>query len=274
VKRLIEQAKKRAVAFEQMLDMRMTALVRPADRPLEPLEIRNAILREIETQVIPGPQGTNVFPYNDVTVELRARSTALDAALEATLDGLEAAARQRIANQQCDAPRDFAVRFTRVTSPPETWPAGQVYRVAFDRVLSSKPVAIDPVPLALVLTLRNGAETTSYRLAHGRMDIGRTADVCDRNGQLVRRNAVVVSDAYDSNGTVSRRHAHIKAAVDSEGRCQFTLYDDSSRYGTRIVRDGDTVTVHAGTRGVRLRDGDELHFGDVVAAVRFEPDTV
>jgi FHA domain len=270
MKRLIEEAKRQAVAFEQMLDVKMTELVRPAARPLEPLEIRNAILREIESQIIPGPHGTRVFPYNDITVQVRVRSAALDAALDATLEGLEAAARQRVLQRRCEMPRDFTLRVARVPAPPDDWLPNQLHRVAFDRVVSTQSTAAAIPAKALVLSLRGDRDTSTFRLAQGRLDIGRTADVCDRNGQLVRRNAVVISEAYDPNGTVSRRHAHIKAAADADGRRVFTVYDDGSRYGTRIVRDGDTLRVHAGTLGVRLRDGDELQLGEVSAGVRFE----
>jgi hypothetical protein len=274
MKRLIEQAKRQAMAWEEMLDVRMTALVRPTARPLEPLEIRNAVLREIEAQIIPGPQGNRLFPFNEVTVELRARSAALDAALEATLEGLEGAARQRIRERQCEAPRELTVRMARVTSPPEGWGPDQIHRVTFDRVASVPPVQLEVSPIALVLTLRGGQDAATYRLTHGRLDIGRTADVCDRNGQLIRRNALVVSEMYDPNGTVSRRHAHIKASFDGDSRRVFTVYDDGSRYGTRLVRDGETIRVHPGTLGVRLREGDELQLGEVVASVRFEPEAI
>jgi FHA domain len=274
MKRLIEQAKRQAMAWEEMLDVKMSALVRPTARPLEPLEIRNAVLREIEAQIIPGPQGNRLFPYNQVTVELRARSSGLDAALEATLEGLEAAARQRIRDRQCEAPGDLTVRMARVASPSEGWTPEQLHRVTFERVASAQPLQMNVTPVALVLTLRGAQDAATYRLTQGRIDIGRTADVCDRNGQLIRRNALVVTESYDPNGTVSRRHAHIKAAVEGDGRRMFTVYDDGSRYGTRIVRDGETLRVHAGTLGVRLRDGDQLQLGEVVAAVRFEAESL
>ena len=270
MKRLIEQAKRQAVAFEQMLDLKMSALVRPTARVLEPLEIRNAILREIEAQIIPGPHGTTVFPYNDVTVHLRARSAAHDAALDATLEGIGAAARDRLTQRHCGMPREVVLRIEWVRVAPDEWPPDQMHRVAFNRVAHPPAAPVDTVGSMLVLTLRGAGDATTYRLTSGRLDIGRTADVCDRNGQLVRRNAVVVSDAFDPNGTVSRRHAHVRAHTDSEGRRVFTLYDDGSRYGTRIVRDGDTLRVHTGTLGVRLRDGDEVQLGDVSASIRLE----
>jgi hypothetical protein len=273
MKRLIEQAKRQAIALEQLLDVRMNTLVRPAARPLEPLEIRNAILREIERQIIPGPQGTRVFPYNDVTVELLEREPPQNASLDATLDaggGLEAAARQRVAQARSGVPRDFVLRVVRIAAKSDEWPSEDLYRVRFDRVAPSHRPEQDATASTLVLTLGGASGPNIYRMTHGRMDIGRVGEVRDRDGRLVRRNAVVVLDAQDPDGTVSRRHAHVKTTVDSDGRRHFALYDDGSRYGTRIVRDGETVTVHAGTKGVRLRDGDELHFGDVCMAVRLE----
>jgi hypothetical protein len=274
MRRLIEQAKQRAIALEQMLDLHVNTLVRSGGRPLEPLEIRNAILGHIERQVIPGPNGTRMFPYNLVTVELLSRDAARDAALEATLEGdggLEAAARQRVVRARTDVPRDFALRVTRVPAKPDDWHGDDAYRVRFDRVVRSRQRAEETRGTALVLAIGSAMDpATIHRMAHGRMDIGRVADVRDREGRLVRRNALVISDAQDPNGTVSRRHAHVKAVVDTDGRTVFSIFDDGSRYGTRIVRNGETISVHPGSRGVRLQDGDELHVGEVVAAVRLE----
>jgi hypothetical protein len=271
VRRLIEQAKQRAVAFEQMLDGKMSALVRPMARPLEPLEIRHAVLREIEAQAIPGPQGVHVFPYNRVTITVRSASPAQQTAVDVAFDAIERVARQRLTERRIDTPRDLTVRVVHVESAPPEWIADEQYRVTFDRVTAAQPAAAETSAATLVLDVRGAHESIAYRLTQGRMDIGRTAEVRDRDGHLVRRNAVIVGDEYDPDGTVSRRHAHLKAASDADGRRVFIVFDDASRYGTRIVRDGETITVHPGSLGVRLRDGDELHLGDVVAAVRLEP---
>ena len=275
MKRLIEQAKQGAIALEQLLDAGVNTLMRPAARALEPLETRNAILLDIERAVIPGPHGTRLFPYNDVTVELVKGTVAQNAALEATLDGdggLEKAVRQRLAQSRCDPPRDFTFRVVRLAFVPHDWPADQLHRVRFDRV--APPLrSTDEMPattLLLALKPAGEAEARTYRMTHGRLDIGRVAEVLDPEGRLVRRNAVVIADVNDPNGTVSRRHAHIKATPDPEGGRVFAVYDDGSRYGTRIVRDGETITVHSSTRGVRLRDGDEIHLGDVSAMIRLE----
>jgi hypothetical protein len=272
MRRLIEQAKRQAVALEQMLDGHINTLVRPLARPMEPLEIRNAVLREIEERVIPGPNGTRMFPYNEVTVELLPQDIAQSAVLDATLEaegGLEAAARRRIAQARSEAPRDFTLQIRRLAEKPADWPFDRFYRVQFDRVAPSCPPQEDAGASTLVLTFAGAPGATTYRMTHGRMDIGRVAEVRDRDGRLVRRNAVAVSSEHDPNGTVSRKHAHLKAS-DVEGRRVFWLFDDGSRYGTRLVRDGETVTVHAGTRGIRLRDGDEIHLGEVIVTVRLE----
>jgi hypothetical protein len=46
------------------------------------------------------------------------------------------------------------------------------------------------------------------------------------------------------------------------------LRDDGSRYGTNVVRNGETIPVHTATSGVRLHDGDEIYFGSAHARVR------
>jgi pSer/pThr/pTyr-binding forkhead associated (FHA) protein len=135
------------------------------------------------------------------------------------------------------------------------------------------PASEENIPVTLVLTVVGASALPgSFRFTQGRLDIGRVSEVRDRDGRLVRRNAVVISDADDPNGTVSRRHAHVTAGGDRHGPRSFAVYDDTSRYGTRIVRKGQTVTVHPGTLGVRLRDGDELHFGEVMVIVRLDPE--
>jgi len=63
---------------------------------------------------------------------------------------------------------------------------------------------------------------------------------------------------------VSRQHAHIEY-VDA-GR-HYRLRDDRSAHGTSIVRNGRTVLVPAGSRGIRLESGDEIVLGEARARV-------
>jgi hypothetical protein len=266
VKRLIERATQRAVELERLLDDRVSALVRRTPRPLEPLEIRHAILKEIELQVMPGPNGTRVFPYDEITIELLWRTASENAALEAMLEsegGLHAEASARLAERGCAVPTGFVVHTVPVAPRPSDWASTDLYRVRFRRS-SRRQQNADRAPCVAVIT--TSPPSISYRITEPRVDIGRVAEVRDRDGRMVRRNALVFSEEHDPRGTVSRRHAHITCAV-AGGATVYTLYDDGSRYGTRIVRQGLTIPVHPGTVGVKLRDGDELHFGEAIASL-------
>jgi len=274
MKDLIELARRKAVRLERLLDDRVNALVRTPDRGLEPLEVRAAVLDEIESRTVPGPKGTCLFPFDEVRVELLGGTSEEIAALEATLDsdgGLEAAARARLVDRSCPAPA-LVVRVASAATEPGTI-AETRYRVAFRR--GSVRPAQEPIAPTLVVTVGSGTAATRCELAHGRLDIGRVADVRDRDGRLVRENALVIPDTYDPHGTVSRRHVHITATSNAAGHVVFRVYDDGSRYGTDVVRHGHTIAVHAGPPGVTLRDGDELHLGEASASVSLvAPDAV
>jgi hypothetical protein len=43
---------------------------------------------------------------------------------------------------------------------------------------------------------------------------------------------------------------------------ELRLFDDRSAHGTSIVRNGKTISVPAGSKGVRLQSGDEVVLGD------------
>jgi hypothetical protein len=89
-------------------------------------------------------------------------------------------------------------------------------------------------------------------------------EVLDRDRRVIRRNQVVFDESDDPvNATVSRAHAHIR--ISPAGECR--LFDDRSSYGTRIFRAGQTISLPpTGGRGTRLKDGDEIYFGQ--ASVR------
>jgi hypothetical protein len=47
------------------------------------------------------------------------------------------------------------------------------------------------------------------------------------------------------------------------------LHDDDSEHGTQIVRDGRTIPVLRGARGVRLQPDDEVVLGEARVRIRF-----
>ena len=61
------------------------------------------------------------------------------------------------------------------------------------------------------------------------------------------------------------RHAHIDCG---ESPASYRLFDDRSAQGTSIVRNGKTVSVPVGTRGVRLQSGDEIVLGEARLRVK------
>jgi hypothetical protein len=119
-----------------------------------------------------------------------------------------------------------------------------------------------------IRVLRGEAERPTYCFAERIINIGRCAEVHDEANRLVRRNHAVLLDLdRGPNSTVSREHAHISFDLDTGW---YRLYDDASRFGTQIYRDGRIIDVPQGpTGGAWLRTGDEVHLGQARLAVDF-----
>ena len=255
------------------LEKRLEKLAERDDVAPEPVEIRRAILDEVEEHVTPGPRSKRVFPFNRVSVAIVApdarRRTEIDAVLGGER-GLAAAIADRLREAGCDpvAGLEAHVRYARRAA------AGQPLSRPITLVCTKAdaPPAV-PAPLragtAQVVVLTGTGTRKSYPLAGERTNIGRTAEVLDREHRVVRRNQVVFPERDNPvNATVSRAQAHIRQAGDGEYR----LYDDRSTHGTRVFRKGRTIALPSGSpRGVRLQPGDEIYFGQ--ASVRFEVKT-
>ena len=121
----------------------------------------------------------------------------------------------------------------------------------------------------LRVTIVNGtAEQATYVFSLPRVNLGRCAEVRDSLSRLVRTNHVAFVDlAGTSNDSVSRQHAHIEYV---EAARHYRIRDDRSAHGTSLVRNGRTLSVPAGSRGIRLESGDELVLGE--ARVRISID--
>jgi len=78
---------------------------------------------------------------------------------------------------------------------------------------------------------------------------------------------VFLDTEHGPNSTVSREHAHIKFDFDTGW---YRLYDDASRFGSRIYRGGQIIDVPQGpVGGAWLRSGDEVHLGQARLGVDF-----
>jgi hypothetical protein len=263
------------------------------DAPVTALEIRRAILDDVEEQVTPAGRSRRVFPYDEVAIEVlggdsrsrtattarRASGPALPARaeLEAVLDpdaGFLEAIRDRLQEAGCERPGRLNVSVTVLRKARPDWKAGILFRVAYTRTPSpaahqppvregaaTQPAApsADAARPAQIVVLEGDATKKAYTLSGERTNIGRLAEVTDRHRRVVRRNQIVFLDAdSETSQTVSRAQAHIRFTPPAEYR----LFDDHSSYGTRIVRGGRMIELPSGSpRGARLQAGDEIYFG-------------
>jgi hypothetical protein len=239
--------------------------------PREPLEIVHAIVDAIAREIQSSGRGTYAFPFNSIQVSVLAPSREVRDRLHAVLEG-ESGVRRRIEEKLRSAgcrASDVAVSISYAGRAQTNWRDPE-FHIKFANVATPEPVADVAPPAAprLELTVSRGAAARrTYVLAAERIDLGRCAEVKDSNGRLIRTNDIAfVEGSGEVNQSVSRQHAHIAR---QPGREEFRLYDDGSVRGTHIVRNGKTVPVPRGSRGVRLQSGDEIGLGDARLRVRW-----
>jgi hypothetical protein len=251
----------------------------------ELLLVHRAILEEIEGRVETLAGGQKVFPYSRVIVTLVTadadRRTRWQAALG---EGgrLESGIREALQHTGCDMPRGMAVD-VRSAEPPAGPKESAAAPFTIEYVVEAPPAVTTEAPaprlpgpestpaMATVATVgrlvvvKGKAEPGEYTLERERTNLGRLSELTDSEQRVVRRNDVVFDEGADEvNGTVSRRHAHIRREADG-----YRLCDDESEFGTRVFRNGRSIEVPKGNRrGEKLRPGDEIYLGR--ACLRFE----
>ncbi len=252
------------------LEKRIEKLAARGDVPMEPVEMRRAILDEVEELAQPGPRSKPVFPYTRLDVAIVVGDTRRRAAIDAVLAGeagLRTAIEERLREAGCAKVPGLEVRLRYIRKQGADWETGRVFRVAGDKVTVAASVAnAQPGAVAQLVVVKGATTRKAYALAAARTNIGRIAEVLDKERRVARRNQVVFSEGGDAaNETVSRAQAHILRSASGEYR----LFDDHSSHGTRIFRDGRTIELPSGSpRGVRLQPGDEIYFGQ--CCMRFE----
>ncbi len=229
---------------------------------LEPLEIRNAILEEIEKLVQPLGDGRRGLVHNRITVRLRCGDEARRSVIEGVLaaeEGFQVEVTRRLAEHGCAAPADFVVAVESAEPVPG---AAKEYEVVAKR---ESPRAAAQArergrPHAKLVLLADGTEVEINR---NPFFIGRVTEVREQDHRIMRRNQLCLGE---SETTVSRAHAHIRYIPETG---QYRIFDDRSARGTRLLSDGQPIDVSPGrSRGEQLRSGDEIYFGSVGA--RFE----
>lgn len=247
----------------------------PLDANATPLEIGQAVLDHLERQVQPVARGRRLFPF--VGLVIRVRTTpASSAAMNAAFEDFASRVRERLAELRCESPRRLDIDLECLDAPPASWPETRVFDVTY--VAEEPPPAKGAIardgtapaapPVVLVTVIAGSATEPSWRFSEGTVSIGRIADPTDDLG-YARRNRIAFLDVVDGiNETVGRAHARLRCdAVAREVR----LFDEGSRNGTSILRDGEVIAVHRrDPRGVRLRSGDEIRLGRALLRVEIE----
>ena len=238
--------------------------------PREPLEIVHAIVDAVGREIQASGRGKYTFPFNSVQVLVLAPSREVRDRLHSVLEG-DSGVRRRIEDKLrstgCRG-SDVAVAINYAGRAQSNWRDPE-FHIKFATVDAPQPVAEVAPPAAPRLELsvyRGTAARRTYVFVNERIDLGRCAEVKDSAGRLIRTNDIAfVEGAVEVNQSVSRQHAHI---IRQPGSQEFRLYDDGSVRGTHIVRNGKTVPVPRGSRGVRLQPGDEIGLGDARLRVR------
>jgi len=251
------------------LDQAAKGFVR--SRAREPLEIVLAILEAVEQRIEPTGRGTRVFPFNRIELSVVAPSREARGRLEAVF-AADTSLRTRILNRVQSAgcsPADVVVEIQYFDHAEPNWSAPE-FDLQFERVAEPEVDGreLEPQPGQIDIRVLCGVmERWAYSFTAPRIDVGRGAEVRDHRNRLIRTNHVVFTEgAGDVNQTVSRQHAHI-AHEPITGH--FRLHDDGSEHGTEIVREGRTISVLRGTRGVRLQSDDEVVLGEARVRIRF-----
>jgi hypothetical protein len=240
--------------------------------PREPLEVLQAIVDAVEERLEPAGRGTHVFPFNKIKVSVVAPSRETRVRFAALFDGdptLQDRIAKRLRAAGCDA-ADVNVKIAYVAHGAPDWTRPDLH-IEFDRVAPAEaPPERTSVPDTVRLTVIHGAaEKPAYVFSLARVNLGRCAEVRDSLNRLIRTNQVVFSEgATGANSSVSRRHAHIEYASGPGG--QYRICDDRSEHGTGIVRNGRTINVPSGVRGIRLQSGDEVLLGEARLRVKIE----
>jgi pSer/pThr/pTyr-binding forkhead associated (FHA) protein len=270
---LLGKARKLEAKISRTLDEAVEGFV--GRSPKEPVEIVQAVIDAAEQQIQRAGRGRRVFPFNHITVHVVAASRPDKARFAAVADGpprLSDRIVERLRSAGCDVDR-LELELAYAARPKPDWLAPE-YHIVFDRVeLPAHPVAVAAPavqsPAKIELTIVSGsAQRPVFTFVGERIDIGRRAEVLDHRQHLIRVNHVAFTEGdNDVNRTVSRRHAHVAYTAATR---EYRIHDDGSSRGTAILRNGQTIRVPQGSRGIRIDSGDEIVLGEARIRVKIK----
>jgi hypothetical protein len=242
---------------------------------IEPLELKQAILQEIDGGIVAVGDNRRIFPYATVEVRLRAHDEAAKSLLRRALvdNGLlETAIHEHLQPPRCER-AEPRVKVVFDAAAGGTDPARD-FELRFDAGGRAGDAE------AYLEVLEGLANRRQIHLQHHETFIGRCEFPPAGGSRVARKNDLYFLDPREQQGrvakelkeneeinqSVSRMHARI---IYSEKRDSYYVYDDGSRSGTTLLRGGrgvaTSVDQHAGKA---LESGDVLCFGK--AKVRFK----
>lgn len=229
----------------------------------EPLELRRDVLDAVEDAAVPHRKNPSL---RGITVHFSTPDETTRLLCESAVDGQAEPFPESVRRRLSDAGVDDAERLNiRWQYHAAGWP----YDAAPFHVELHRRPATAAATLAVV---RGRADQEWYLVkSDAAATMGRTSEVTDRRGRLVRRNRIAF-EHYEGlededrriNRTVSRAHATVEFD-DRAGR--FLLRDDQSTAGTSVVRDSFPVPIPVKRRPVPLESGDLIYLGS--ACLRF-----
>jgi hypothetical protein len=232
----------------------------------KPLDIRHAIIEDIERQVQPAGKGRRVLPARGLGVAILTRSPEDHVALTAVLADLQGDITARLREIRCDIPARFRVDVTYIQHRPDSWLPGRRFMVTFSEPLGAGSPGEESasIPELTLTIIRGHASQDSYSFAASVVRVGRSEAPVDDRGRVRRNHVAFGDDADRHNATVTRGHCEIRFLAEFG---EYRLFDEGSANGTRIVRRGEALEVPPRDPvGSAIASGDELQFG--TAAVR------
>jgi hypothetical protein len=231
----------------------------PLGPDAKPLEIREAMLDDVEKQVTPVGGGRRVFPF----ARLVARIVAPDGGrgtCDATFGDFDARVRARLAELRCEAPPDLEVRVVLLRKTPAEWETGRIFTLDYRRAAAAAAVVTHaPRPVLQVTVLAGTATQPAYTIESPTVLVGRGLEPVDHAGRVRRNQVAFLEDADPAAETVGRAHARFTWDA---GAGEYRVFDEGSSNGTHVFRGGASISVPArDPRGVRVRSGDEVQFG-------------
>jgi hypothetical protein len=250
---------------------KMRDLLKPWMKGTSPLEIRRAVLDDVESHVVAVGEGKRIFPHNRLRLHLLTPDPDERVRFEAVVrEGwdLKREIAERLAGRGCPVPAGFDVE---VAFDEETHPRfgeRRFYVEYLNQEAAAAPAttseagggaALAARPTLELTVLKGTATQRVYEFEAPRVFLGRLEEVVDSDGRVRRRNDIAFLEAGEINSTVSREHARIAWDAESGG---YWLRAEQNASGTRIYRAGRTIDVSSNDRrGVRIQAGDEIYLG-------------